>query len=213
MNFIKINAWYSQNKRQFLWRYNPTPYRILIAELMLQRTKAEQVEPVYEGFLKQYPDIQVLSKAKLNSVEKYTSTLGLHWRANNFINAAKFINTNYKGVFPRTRKELIKISGVGDYVGGAVSAVCFNKADYVIDSNIARVINRYYNLQLNGEIRRKRIIIEKAKKLFKVKDQKTFLFAILDFTALVCKPAKPLCYQCPVKKSCRYKQKTVSISN
>jgi len=193
--------------RDFSWRNCPDPYKILIAELMLQRTKAEQVEPVYKKFLKQYPVIHTLSKAKLRSIEKYTSTLGLHWRANNFINAAKFIVKNLNGAFPQTRKELIKIPGVGDYVGGAISAVCFNKADYVIDSNIARLINRYYNLQLTGEIRRKKIIIEKAKNLFKVKDQKTFLFAILDFTALICKPIKPLCYQCPIKQSCKFKSK------
>lgn len=177
----------------------------MIAEFMLQRTKAEQVEPVYKKFLQQYPDIKLLSKSKLKSIEKYTASLGLHKRSSNFIKAAKFIVNDLNGLFPQTRKELIKIPGVGDYVGGAISAVCFNKADYVIDSNIARLINRYYNLQLVGEIRRKKIIIDKAKQLFKVKDQKTFLFAILDFTALVCKPIKPLCYECPIKKSCRYK--------
>lgn len=207
---LNLLEWLDNNIRKFSWRQKPTPYKILIAELMLQRTKAGQVEPVYKKFLQQYPDISSLHKAKLTSVEKYTSTLGLHWRANNFINATKFIVNNLNGVFPETRKDLIKIPGVGDYVGGAISAVCFNKADYVIDSNIARLINRYYNLQLTGEIRRKKIIIEKAKKLFKLKDQKTFLFAILDFTALVCKPVKPWCFQCPIKKSCKYKSKTIA---
>jgi A/G-specific adenine glycosylase len=202
----KQNTYY----RSFFWRKYQTPYKILIAEFMLQRTKADQVEPVYKKFLQQYPDINSLSKAKLKSVEKYTSTLGLHWRASNFINAATFIVKNLNGMFPETRKELIEIPGVGDYVGGAISAVCFNKADYVIDSNIARLINRYNNLQLTGEIRRKKIIIERAKKLFKVKDQKTFLFAILDFTALVCKPIKPLCAECPIKKGCKYSNKTIT---
>ena len=210
---INYNEFENVNSRKFLWRRNPSPYKILIAELMLQRTQAEQVEPVYKRFLYQYPNIKSLSRAKLKSIEKYTSTLGLHWRANNFINAAKFIVKNLNGLFPETRKELINIPGVGDYIGGAISAVCFNKADYVIDSNIARVINRYYNLQLTGELRRKKIIIEKAKKLFIVKDQKKFLFAILDFTALICKPLKPLCYQCPIKKSCMYKQKTILKQN
>lgn len=197
-------------RRNFIWRHKPSPYKIMIAEFMLQRTKAEQVEPIYKKFLQQYPDIKTLSKTKLKSVQRYTNSLGLHKRASNFMNASKFIIKKLNGVFPETRKELIKIPGVGDYVGGAISAVCFNKADYVIDSNIARLINRYYNLQLTGEIRRKKIIIEKAKQLFKVKKQKDFLFAILDFTALVCKPIKPLCFQCPIKKNCKYKSKTIA---
>jgi A/G-specific adenine glycosylase len=207
----KILTSWSLFRRNFIWRHKPSPYKIMIVGFMLQRTKAEQVEPVYKKFLKQYPDIKSLSKAKLKSVEKYTASLGLHKRAPSFINAAKFIVSKPNCEFPKTRKELIKIPGVGDYVGGAISAVCFNKADYVIDSNIARLINRYYNLQLTGEIRRKKIIIEKAKKLFKVKDQKTFLFATLDFTALICKPIKPRCFGCSIKKSCKYKNKTIIL--
>ena len=172
----------------------------MIAEFMLQRTKADQVEPVYKKFLQQYPDIKSLAKAKLKSVQRYTTSLGLHKRAPNFINSAKYIVSKLKGKFPKTRIELIKIPGVGDYVGGAISAVCFNKADYVIDSNIARIINRYYNLQLTGEIRRKKIIIKKAKKLFNTKNQRDLLFALLDYTALVCKPIKPDCEKCIFKK-------------
>lgn len=205
---LSLLVWSASNFRNFSWRKKSPPYKILIAELMLQRTKAEQVEPVYKKFLKQFSDINSLSNAKVNSVKKYTSTLGLHWRANNFIKAAKFIKNNYRGVFPQTRKELIKIPGVGDYVGGAIAAICFNNADYVIDSNIARLINRYYNLQLKGEIRRKKIIVNKARKLFKVKDQKKLLFALLDFTALLCKSTKPLCFDCPIRKGCRYDNKT-----
>lgn len=190
--------------RDFLWRYQPDPYRIMIAEFMLQRTRAEQVEPVYKKFLQQYPDIFSLSKGRIKSIEKYTSSLGLHKRAPNFINAAKYILKNFKGKYPETRKELLTIPGVGDYVAGAIMAVCFNNADYVIDSNIARFINRFYGLKLSGEIRRKKIILENAKELFQVKNQREFLFALLDFTALICKPIKPLCPGCPLNKGCKY---------
>ncbi|PIX94410.1 MAG: DNA glycosylase [Ignavibacteria bacterium CG_4_10_14_3_um_filter_37_18] len=196
--------WYKLNNRSFFWRFNILPYKIMIAEFMLQRTKAEQVEPVYKKFLQQYPDIVSLSKARIKSVEKYTSSLGLHKRAPNFMNAAKYIINNFKGEYPKTRKELLTIPGVGDYVAGAIMAVCFNNADYVIDSNIARFINRYAGLNLTGEIRRKKVIVEKAKKIFKVNDQRNFLFALLDFTAVICKPIVPLCNECPLRKKCKY---------
>lgn len=175
----------------------------MIAEFMLQRTKAEQVEPVYKKFLLQYPDIQTLSKTSIKSVEKYTSSLGLHKRAPNFINAAKYIIKIFKGKYPKTRKDLLSIPGVGDYVAGAIMAVCYNNADYVIDSNIARFINRYYGFKLSGEIRRKKIIIDKSVELFRVKDQGEFLFVLLDFIALICKPIKPVCNNCPLQKNCK----------
>ena len=195
-------------KRHYPWRIKPGAYKIMIAEFMLQRTKADQVDPVYKKFLRQYPTIKHLSKAKAKSVLKYTSSLGLHGRYKKFIDAGKFVITKLDGKFPKSQVELKKIPGVGDYVAGAISAVCFNTADYVIDSNIARFINRYNNLRLDGEIRRKKIILAKAKKLFTFKDQKNLLFAILDFTALVCKPTKPICFECTVKRSCKFQDKT-----
>ena len=82
--------------------------------------------------------------------------------------------------------------------------VCFNKPEHVVDSNIARFINRYYNLKLNGEIRRKRKIIEIAKELFNFKKTRNLLFALLDFTALICKPGKPDCENCVLHKNCNY---------
>jgi A/G-specific adenine glycosylase len=176
----------------------------MIAEFMLQRTKAEQVEPVYKRFLKKYPDVTSLSRARINSVSKFTANLGIHWRAKHFIGAAKYIVKNHKSRFPKKREELLKIPGVGDYVAGAIQAVCFNNAEYVIDSNIARFLNRYHGLNLTGEIRRKKIIIKYAKKLFKIKNQREQFFGILDFTALVCKPIIPLCKTCPLRRKCKY---------
>lgn len=191
-------------KRTFIWRSNSSPFKIMVAEFMLQRTKAEQVEPVYKKFLQQYPDILSLSKARINSVAKYTSSLGLHKRALVFIAASKYVIKHCKGNIPKTRKELLKIPGVGDYIAGAIMAVCYNNADYVIDSNIARFINRFYGLKLSGEIRRKKMIIEKSKELFQTKDQQKFLFALLDFTALICKPIRPACSNCPLKNNCNF---------
>ena len=172
----------------------------MVAEFMLQRTKADQVEQVYKRFLIQYPTINRLAKAKEKSVAKYTNSLGLHGRYKNFIAAAKYVVNELNGEFPKTQKEMLEIPGVGDYVAGAVLAVCSNSADYVIDSNIARFINRYYRLGLTGEIRRKKIIIEKSKKLFKTDNQRDLLFALLDYTALVCKPIKPDCDRCIFNK-------------
>lgn len=195
-------------KRDFAWRNYNQPYRVLIAEFMLQRTKAEQVEPVYKQFLKQYPTVQKLSRAKSKSITKYISKLGLHWRFKHFMESSKFLVKNYNGIFPNTQKKLLAIPGVGDYVAGAICAVCFNTADYVIDSNIARLINRYYGLELSGEIRRKKEIIDRAKKIFNYENQRELLFSILDFTALVCKPINPDCSSCVLRKNCKFKNKT-----
>ena len=207
-NYSKVRLSLIQNwklyKRDFIWRHNPSPYKIMIAEFMLQRTKAGQVEPVYKNFLRKYPDIYKLAKAKENAVSIFTNNLGLHKRGKNFVLAAKYIVEHYQGTFPEERQTLLKIPGIGDYVAGAILTVCFNKPEYVVDANIARFINRYHGLHLKGEIRRKREIIERAKKLFNYDSTRDLLFAVLDFTAIICKPLKPDHKNCVLSKSCRY---------
>jgi A/G-specific adenine glycosylase len=199
----RLLTWHSRNFRVFPWRSLSNPYLIMIAEFMLHRTRAEQVVPVYEAFIKKYPVVDSLANANENEIKEVTQHLGLHWRSSHFIKAAKYVAANFNGEFPDNREDLLKIPGVGDYVAGAILTVCFNKPVHVIDSNIARFINRYYDLNQQGEIRRSKKIIEMSKGLFNTTEPGTFLFAILDFTYKVCRPQKPDCLNCVLNSSCK----------
>jgi len=192
-------------KRDFRWRHTNDPYEIMIAEFMLQRTKADQVVPVYVNFLKKYPDIKSLSTADIADISKIIKSLGLHWRSAHFKKAAEYIIAEYDGNIPSTRQELLKIPGVGDYVAGVILAVSFLKKVPIVDSNIARVLNRYFGMDLEGEIRRNKKIVEKADELFSHCNchPKGLLFAIIDFSALVCTPLNPKHEICPFKDDCR----------
>jgi A/G-specific adenine glycosylase len=180
----------------------------MIAEFMLHRTRAEQVVPVYLEFIKKYPDIFSLADADFRDVQKVTRHLGLHWRSRHFIEASRFVVEKLNGKFPETYNELRKIPGVGEYIAGAIMVVSFSKPAPVVDSNIARFINRFWNLNLSGELRRKKEIIKIAGTLFSCREPGKFLFAIVDFTSLICKPGKPECGNCPLKDMCRYIKKS-----
>ncbi len=200
----EIIEWYQNQSRDFPWRYTKDPYKIIIAEFMLHRTKAEQVVPVYLEFIKKYPDIKTLAWTNFKDIKAVTEHLGLHWRAKHFSESAKYVVANYKGKFPKNYSELRKIPGVGEYIAGAITTICFNKPVPVVDSNIARFINRYFGLNLSGEIRRKKKIVELSLRLFEYENPGDLLFAIVDFTSLVCKPGKPLCEKCPLRNKCNY---------
>lgn len=205
--YSSLLDWFSIHKRKFFWRQFYEPYPIMIAEFMLHRTKAAQVEPVYKDFLTRYPDVFSLANAEENSIQKVTEHLGLHWRSTHFIEAAQFLVEHHNGAYPQNREELLKVPGIGDYVAGAILTVCFCQSEYVVDSNIARFIDRYFDLKLSGEIRRKKEIKVKAIELFNFYDTRKLLFAILDFTALICKPIIPECTDCPLDVYCQYKMK------
>jgi len=85
-----------------------------------------------------------------------TDHLELHWRSKHFIATARYMVERYNGKFPDRYDELKRIPGVGDYIAGAIMTVCFNKPVPVVNSSIARFLNRCWNLGLKGETRRKK---------------------------------------------------------
>jgi len=196
--------WGDAHFRDYPWRHTRDPYRIMIAEFMLHRTRADQVVPVYVEFLKEYPDVFSLAQADICEVKKVTEHLGLHWRSGHFIMAARYVVERWGGRFPETEDELRGIPGVGEYVAGAILIVCYGRPHPTIDSNIARFINRMYGLHLTGEIRRKKEIRALAGDLFSIQEPARFLFAILDFTAAICKSQNPLHEECPLKEKCKH---------
>jgi len=203
--------WGGAHFRDYPWRHTRDPYRIMIAEFMLHRTKANQVAPVYIEFIKKYPDVLSLAQADFSEVQKVTEHLGLHWRSGHFIEAARYIVQKWDGIFPETEGELREIPGVGEYVAGAILMICYGKPHPIIDSNIARFINRIYGLHLTGEIRRKKEIKKLAREVFTVQDPEQFLFAVLDFTAAICKSQNPLHEECPLRDICNYYQDEIQI--
>ncbi len=206
MNLQKaILEWYYKHGRDFPWRHTKDPYKIMIAEFMLHRTKADQVVPVYLEFIEKYPEVYSLANEKEENIKKVTKHLGLHWRSKHFLKSANYIVEKLKGQYPEEYKELRNIPGIGEYIAGAIVTVCFNKPAPVVDSNIARFLNRFYGLKLTGEIRRKKEIVRMAADFFDYQSPSELLFAILDFTSLICKPVNPDCKYCPLRQHCDFK--------
>jgi len=198
--------WGDTHFRDYPWRHTRDPYRIMIAEFMLHRTRADQVAPVYIDFIEKYPDIFTLAQADYSEVRKVTEHLGLHWRSRHFSEAARYIVQKCNGEFPETEEGLRNIPGIGEYIAGVIFIICYGKPHPAIDSNVARFINRVYGLHLTGEIRRKKGIKVMARELFAVQNPDKLLFATLDFTAAICKSQSPLHEECPLKGICKHYQ-------
>ena len=200
----RLLGWFSKHGRNYPWRETPDPYHVLIAEIMLQRTRADQVKPTYENFINKYPDIWSLANAELSELEHLLWPLGLHSRGRVVLAMAKDVVALFNGVVPSTRDEIKRITGVGDYVAGAVLSIAFNKSEWIVDANVVRVFSRFFGLELKGEARRSRLMIELAKEYSCTKIPREANLAILDHAALICKPGVPLCLSCPLRKHCKY---------
>ena len=80
----RLLAWHDRHGRKDLpWQRSRDPYRIWVSEIMLQQTQVRTVIPYYERFLKRFPDVQTLARAKLDSVLHHWTGLGYYARARN----------------------------------------------------------------------------------------------------------------------------------
>ncbi len=203
--------WFGSNARDFPWRRTKSPWRLLLAEMMLRRTRADQVVPVYKEFVSRYNTPKKLVEASAGEVGKALNPLGLQWRVRNFLEMGRVLQEDFRGRVPRSRTELKKLPGVGDYVAGAVLSVGFGAREWIVDSNIVRVFRRYYGIRTSREGRRDRNVIELAKQYCNCRNPRDANLAILDFAAAVCRPYRPECVHCQLRRRCLYLNKESGI--
>jgi len=200
----RLLLWFEKNRRAYPWRNTRDPFRVLIAEMMLQRTKAEQVLNIYNKFFSEFDSPNEVVRTDFKKLQKILRPLGLRWRIKNFKDVCKSLIKNFDGKIPDTRSKLITLPGVGEYVAGIVLSVGFNKPEWIVDSNVVRVFKRYFGILTTKEGRRDKHVIKLAQAYIKTREPKKANLALLDFTALICAPRKPRCTICPLFHTCHY---------
>lgn len=206
--------WFQKNERTFKWRKEFVPFKILVAEMMLQRTRAEQVEGVYAEFISRFENIESLAHSQIREISEFVNRIGLSRRSKIFIEMARNIMNNHNGVIPSKREDLLDIPGIGDYIADAMIVYAFGGKKIAIDTNVVRLVSRFFGIALKGEGRRDRTLIEFCQLLLRDSDSidlKKLNWALVDFPALVCKK-KPLCYGCQLATKCAYFKKEINTA-
>jgi|GEM_PF-659920 len=209
-----LSKWHRANKRKFRWRKESDPYRILVSELMLQRTQARQVEPVYLEFIRRFPNPSELAVASVGDIEGVLYPLGLAHRGIRIKRMAEQLRDRHDGAVPDDIESLLDLSGVGRYVASAVLSFGFGRDVAVVDANVARVIIRFFSF--NPKTVRPhtdRALWAFCQKILPADSGPHFNRALLDFAAAICTARKPRHEQCPVKDYCAwYETGTTKLS-
>lgn len=135
---------YKKNKRNFPWRRTKDPYKILVSEIMLQQTQADRVVRYYEKWLKGFPNLESLAKAKFSEIYPYWQGLGYNRRGLNLQKAAQKALAEYKGKLPKDVSLLEEFPGIGPYTARAVSIFSYNTPVACIETNIRRVFIHHF---------------------------------------------------------------------
>ena len=192
--------WFGRNEREFPWRRRRlTAWQVLLIEMCLHRTRAEQVAQVADELL-------ILGRTPtlfLDNAERLApslSTLGLRWRLENLVSAAKFVNDNLAGRIPDSWQHLITIPGVGDYIASAVLCFAFDRPTVLMDTNTQRIARRVLGQTSNHKTWRLRLALHEL-----AGDEgpdTSWNKSLLDLGALVCTARAQKCLECPVSSHC-----------
>jgi A/G-specific adenine glycosylase len=200
---LLMNWHLTDNPRQMPWKGIKDPYKIWLSEIILQQTRVEQGWVYYENFLKHYPSIHDLAKAKDAAVFKLWEGLGYYNRCKNLLLTARKIVDEHDGIFPKSYEDLLELKGVGPYTAAAIASFAFQLPYAVVDGNVYRVLSRFFGIQLpvDSTEGKKHFQAVADQVLFK-SDAASYNQAIMDFGATVCKPFAPNCIECPLHQHC-----------
>jgi A/G-specific adenine glycosylase len=199
----RLLAWFRAHRRELPWRASRDPYRIWVAEIMLQQTRIAAVIPYYDRFLRRFPDVRALARARQPEVLKFWSGLGYYSRARNLHAAAKTIVAQHGAEFPRNLEAALDLPGIGHYTAAAVLSIAYDEPFAVLDGNVARVLARLGALR--GELREPhtwRNLLKTADELLARGTASDWNQALMELGETICTPLSPQCADCPISRWC-----------
>jgi A/G-specific adenine glycosylase len=198
----RLLAWGREHRRSFPWRETDDPWRVLVAEVLLQRSRGKTVAKVYEELFRRWPDALSMSRAREGSIAGVIRPLGLVRRASTLRAMAKEV-TRLGGV-PADLDTLVTLPGVGRYAANASLVVAFGKRAPVVDGVSARVYRRYLGLPSDLPATSDPALWEEVAKATPPNAPRDWNWAVLDLAAEVCLPANPRCGECPLRTRCAF---------
>jgi A/G-specific adenine glycosylase len=199
----RLLAWGQDQRPDLPWRRDRSPYRVLVAEVMLQQTQAATVASYYERFLARFPTVGSLAAAPLADVLKQWEGMGYYARARNLHKAAQIIMAEHGGQVPDEAAALRRLPGIGRYTAGAILSLAFGQDTPALDGNMRRVLCRLFAIReaprLPGV---QRLLWGLAHSLLPPGKAGPFNEALMDLGATVCTPRSPRCPACPLLGLC-----------
>lgn len=200
---IRLRQWQLDQGRSFPWRHRRDPWFVFLAEMLLRRTRANQVAEHLPSVIDRFPTPGSMARARRSTVAQMLEPFGLRWRAATLHEAAKIIVKQHRGRVPLKTDALTALPGVGPYVASAVEAAAGGKHVLLVDTNTVRVATRVMGLQLSGDIRRRRDVIDAVEGLLGGHAPAEDWWAVLDLANAICRPGQPLCENCPINSTCQ----------
>tara|TARA_B100002003_G_scaffold92852_1_gene86516 strand:+ start:13381 stop:14097 length:717 start_codon:yes stop_codon:yes gene_type:complete len=202
---LQMMEWFSENGRNFSWRkYDYPLYRVIVTELLLQRTRAGIVDRFIGRFFELYPDWLTIAHGESANLQKALEPFGLWQRRAATLRKLATEIENRGGALPDSREELGTLPGLGPYVVNAILLYRDNRPEPLLDGSMARLLERFFGSRGLVDIRDDPFLNIIARRVLQESDVSplSLNWGMLDLAAQICTPASPKCEHCPLTKKC-----------
>jgi A/G-specific adenine glycosylase len=200
----RLLRWFDSSGRHDLpWQHPRAPYRVWLAEIMLQQTQVQTAIPYFERFVRELPTLADLADAELDRVIALWAGLGYYARARNLHSTARLCVEQHGGQLPDNFEALSALPGIGRSTAGAILAQAYGLRFPILDGNVKRSLCRYHGVDgWPGSTAVEKTLWELAERHLPETRLADYTQAIMDFGATLCTRSDPACVLCPLQDDC-----------
>lgn len=203
-----VLGWYDRSARDLPWRSaDASPWAVMVSEFMLQQTPVARVLPVYDEWLRRWPEPADLAAEPAGEAVRAWGRLGYPRRALRLHGAAVAIVADHGGAVPSDLEALRALPGVGTYTAAAIASFAFGQRHAVLDTNVRRVLARVVGGEEFPPTASTTVAETVLAESLAPDDPATaarWAVAVMELGALVCTAKSPSCERCPVQDRCAW---------
>ena len=197
-----VRRWYRRHGRTLPWRGEPDPYRIILSEIMLQQTQVSRVLGAYPRFLRRFPSMASLARARQRDVVLAWRGMGYNNRAVR-LHALASVLVEREMRIPSDAASLLELPGIGRYTAHAILSSVHGLPVPVVDVNIRRLLSRvFWRMPSTAGMRSEAEIWRTAERILPRRGVYDWNQALMDIGATVCTARVPSCSRCPLTRIC-----------
>lgn len=199
--------WLATNGRIYPWRQTTDPWQVYISEILLQRTRADAVEAIFEDFFQAYPKPKSILQANEEEIYELVQPLGFgNQRTRTLQDVATIIQEDYGGQVPEDLDALQRPWRVGPYSARATLLFAFGISIELVDANFVRVFSRVFDYEMPSQPHKRAQVYRLIRGVTPSDPElaRAFNLAILDLGAVICRQSSPECYHCPLRDGCAF---------
>ncbi|HZQ10880.1 MAG TPA: endonuclease III, partial [Anaerolineae bacterium] len=176
-----------------------TPYEILIASLLSARTLDTTTMVVYPELFKLANTPEKMVKLPEADIERAIHRVAFsEVKAKQIKALSQILIDKYGGKVPETIEELDELPGVGRKIANLTVTMAFGKPGITVDVHVHRITNRWGYVKTKTPDETELVLREKLPHRYWIE----FNGLLVALGQNICRPAIPICSQCPVYDFC-----------